>query len=240
MPSDDIESCLSLPVFRCSLCGAELLEGTGLQTCTYCGIKEEGDWLCPQDHYVCESCRTARAHEIIERVALTTTDPDPVGIAELIMKHPTFSAHGPAHHLVVAPVILAALRNQGHVFKDGTTRTAIHRMEDVPSAVCGTRGDCGACAGLGCAVSLLTGATFRSGQERALALRATAHALMRVAELGGPRCCKQSVYAAIETAAEFIGRELGIPLTFTHPIHCAFSHVTEECKKEDCVFFDTL
>jgi hypothetical protein len=224
-------------VFHCSLCGAGLLEVERLQTCTYCGTEEECEWLCPQGHYVCDDCRTASPEEIIERTCLATGDPDPMAIAELIMKHPAFREHGPVHHLLVAPVLLAALRNQGHRVKESSIRTAVHRMKDIPIAVCGTRGDCGAAAGLGCAISLVTGATFRSDQERSHALRATACALAWVADQGGPRCCKQSVYATLETAALFVNGELGIAFAAPDLIRCAFSRTTEECKRERCAYF---
>lgn len=223
--------------FHCSLCGSELLEDEGLQTCTYCGAKEECEWLCPEGHYVCEDCRTASPEEIIERTCLVTCDTDPVAIADLIMKHPVFREHGPAHHLLVAPVILASLRSQGCPVKEGSIHTALHRMKDIPVAVCGTRGDCGAAVGAGCAVSLLTGATFRSDSERSLALRATAHALTRVADLGGPRCCRQSVYGALEASGQFLNNELGVALVVPDPIRCSFSRVTEECKRERCAYF---
>jgi hypothetical protein len=224
-------------VYYCSLCAAELLGEERLQTCTYCGAQEECDWLCPRGHYVCEDCRTAAPEEIIERTCLAISDPNPFAIADLVMKHPVFREHGPAHHLLVAPVILAALRNQGHPVKESALHAALHRMKDIPVAVCGTRGDCGACAGLGCAVSLLTGATFRSDHERSQALRATARALARVADLGGPRCCRQSVYATLETAAHFFNDELGIAFAGPDFISCRFSHTTEGCKQERCAYF---
>jgi hypothetical protein len=236
IPGDSAASPAPL-IFHCSLCGAGLLEEERLQTCTYCGTEEECEWLCPRGHYVCEECRTASPEEIIERTALATTDPDPIAIADLVMKHPVFREHGPAHHLLVAPVLLAALRNQGHPVKESSIRTALHRMQDIPVAVCGTRGDCGAAIGLGCAVSLLVGATFRSDRERSQALRATACALTRVADLGGPHCCKQSVYATLEGAAVFLIGELGIALAAPNPIRCAFAHTTAECKQKRCAYF---
>lgn len=223
--------------FHCSLCSSELVEDERLQTCTYCGAQEECEWLCPQGHYVCEDCRTSSPEEIIGRTCLATSDPDSFAIAELLMKHPVFREHGPAHHLLVAPVILAALRNQGCPVKESSIRTALHRMKDIPVAVCGTRGDCGAAVGVGCAVSLLTGATFRSDSERSQALRATADALTRVAELGGPRCCRQSVYGTLEAAGQFLNGELGVAFVVPDLIRCSFARQTEECKRERCAYF---
>jgi len=50
---------------------------------------------------------------------------------------------------------------------------------------------------------------YQKGWERSLALLATSEALKAVAETGGPRCCKQSVYLTLETTAEFLRRNLG-------------------------------
>lgn len=218
-----------------------------LQTCTYCGRQEESEWLCPQGHYVCEDCRAASAEEIVRRTTLATTATDPVQIADLLMKHPVFAKHGPAHHLLTAPVLLAALRNQGDVIPSQFTRgitpgrilAAIQRVKDIPQAACATRGDCGAAVGLGCAVSLLTGAGIRSDRERSLVLRATAQALARVADLGGSRCCRQSVYATLETARDFLKNELGIVLGLSQPVRCGLVEITEECKQKHCVYYPT-
>jgi hypothetical protein len=224
-------------IFYCPQCGAELQEDRRVQTCSYCGAVEECDWLCPQGHFVCEECRTAQPAEIIERVCRGTTSLDPIWMANLIMKHPLFSACGPEHHVLVAPVILAALRNHGHPVKEGAVRAALRRMRDIPVGVCGTRGDCGACVGLGCAISLLTAATYESDRERSLSLKGTARALACVAELGGPRCCKQSVYATLQTARAYVSSELGVAFSLPDVILCPFSRSIEECKKERCAYF---
>lgn len=224
-------------IFHCPLCGAELREEVRTQVCTYCGEEEECEWLCPEGHFLCEACRMACPADIIERTCRVSTVCDPVKIADVLMKHPSFSAHGPEHHLLTAPVILAALRNQGHHIRPGAVGSALRRMKDIPVGVCGTRGDCGACVGLGCAVSLVRGATFKADRERSLALEGTARALLRVAELGGPRCCKQSVYATLQAAAAFMSDQLGMDFVVPEVIRCAFADKNEDCKKDRCPYF---
>jgi hypothetical protein len=88
----------------------------------------------------------------------------------------------------------------------------------------------------GALVSILTGASYLKDQERSLALRATAGALQAIAEAGGPRCCKQSVYLSLETAFAFLRRELGLDLPLT--IHCEFSGHSEGCKKKRCQYYE--
>jgi hypothetical protein len=224
-------------VFTCSVCDSQLVDDPQLQACLYCGEEEETDWVCPRGHYVCESCRSASPAELVERFAPASAEADPMATAELLMKHPSFNANGPEHHLVVAPAILSALRKQGVSVTDARFRAALTRMADIPVAVCGTRGDCGAAAGAGCAVSLLTGATFRSKRERTLALLATARALVAVAAHGGPRCCKQSVFASIQSTAVFLQDELGISLPVADAVRCAFSEKNPECTREACAYF---
>jgi hypothetical protein len=100
---------------------------------------------------------------------------------------------------------------------------------------CGTRGECGAAICVGTLVSILTGATFTKDRERSLALQASAEALLSIAQAGGPRCCKQSVYLSIETASRFLKSELKIEIP-TKP-HCEFAIRNPECKKERCKYY---
>jgi len=123
-----------------------------------------------------------------------------------------------------------------HPLKPGRAASAIKRTDDIPFAVCGTRGECGAAVSVGALVSTLTGASYLKDRERSLALRATAEALQAIAEAGGPRCCKQSVYLSLETAVAFLRRELGLDLPLV--IACEFSRRNEECKRDTCRFWN--
>lgn len=222
--------------FLCPICGQELREAHAWLACSFCGILEEGEWGCPNGHSQCEGCRLAEPAEIIERVCAQSQESDPVQIADLLMSHPSFHAYGPEHHLLVAPVLLAALRNIGRPINAEKIEMALRRLADIPVAVCASRGDCGAAVGVGCALSLVTGATIHSGRERSLALRGTAHALERLADLGGSRCCKQSVYASIEEGCRLFREELGLELP-SHTIQCRFAAKSPECRKDRCVYY---
>ena len=230
--------------YPCVICGAEQYETDTVATCSFCGQKTTAagpetpaTYLCPNGHHVCEECQLAEPLQVVERVCEGTQETDPGIIVNLIMKHPVMAMHGPYHHVLVAPAVLAALSNAGQrALKPGRLTSAVKRTADIPFAVCGTRGDCGAAAGVGALVSILTGASYLKDRERSLALRATAEALQAVAKGGGPRCCKQSVYLSLETAAAFLKRELDLELPVT--IHCEFSRHNEECKKERCQYYE--
>lgn len=222
--------------FRCRICAQDLLEQPSLGICTYCGREEASDWACPGGHYTCESCRTACPEDVIERACLHSDARNPLELAELILRHPAFHAYGEEHHSLAAPVILAALRNQGvpGVTEEGI-RLAIARLKGIPISVCGTRGDCGAAASAGTVISILRGATPLSNGERTEALRATAQTLLRIADLGGPRCCKQSVFEAIHGTWERLQNEFDLESLPPHA--CAFAGKLKDCKAGRCPYF---
>lgn len=176
--------------------------------------------------------------QVVERVCEGSRDTDPSRIAKLIMKHPMATMHGPQHHIIVTPVFLSALSNAGiHPLKPGRLSSAIERTQGIPLGACGTRGECGAATSVGALVSILTGASFTKDKERSLTLQATAETLLAIAQAGGPRCCKQSIYLALETASAFLQKELEINLPVDP--HCEFSARNKECKKERCKYYGT-
>lgn len=225
------------PRFRCFICEQELQEKENLFACTFCGKQEPGEWFCPGGHYICEECRLSTPEEAIQRVCSHTTSSNPWEIATLVMRHPSFKPHGAEHHLVVAPVVLTALANSGQAaFDKKKIAAAIKRTADIPVGACGSRGDCGACIGAGAAVSIILKASFASGKERSLTLKTAAAALLRLAEAGGPRCCKQSVYAALETCSLVFKNELNLHLDIGNK-KCLFSQRITDCKKEICPYY---
>lgn len=222
--------------FRCRVCDQDLLEQSGRCRCAYCGSEETSDWQCPAGHYTCEACRTASPEDLIQRTALHTASKDPLALAELLMRHPAFHAYGEEHHSLAAPVVLAVLRNRGIAgVTDQEIRTALERLKGIPISVCGTRGDCGAAASAGTVVSILKGACQMSDGERSAALRATAQTLLRIADHGGPRCCKQSVFDTIRTTWDLIRNDFGLEELPPHA--CAFAGRLKDCKTARCPYF---
>jgi hypothetical protein len=225
------------PKFTCFICGNELTEKRSASVCTFCRKEEQGDWVCPGGHYICEECRLSPAEKIIKSVCLNSSSQNPWDIATLIMQHPLFRHHGVEHHLLVAPVILTALANSGQInFDKEKIAAALKRTADIPFGVCGSRGDCGACIGAGAAFSIILKASFSSDKERSLVLKTTAGALLRIAELGGARCCKQSVYAAVETSSLVFKNELKLDLEIADK-KCRFSQKISDCKREGCPYY---
>jgi hypothetical protein len=222
--------------FSCIICGGELKQVDSVATCMFCGQETTAEYLCDVGHHICEECQLADWPHVVERVCEGTRQRDPVDIVNLIMKHPMAVMHSPQHHIIVTPAVLAALRNRDqYPLAPGRLASAIERTRDIPLGACGMRGECGAAVGVGTLVSILTGATYQKDRERSLALRANSETLQAIACAGGPRCCKQSVYLALEVASAFLGRELNLDLS-VEP-RCEFAVRNEECKKERCQYY---
>lgn len=222
--------------YLCAICGAELERVDTTAVCSFCNQETPARYLCENGHHICEECQLADWPQVVERVCEGSKETDPSKIANLILKHPMAIMHSPQHHIIVTPVFLSALRNAGiRPLNPGRLSSAIERTQGIPLGACGTRGECGAATSVGALVSILTGASFTKDKERSLSLQATAETLLAIAQAAGPRCCKQSVYLALETASAFLKRELEIELPVDPK--CEFSARNKECKKERCKYY---
>lgn len=224
---------------NCLFCEKLMLPSSEIVACLFCGKTEKADYVCPNGHYMCENCRLAPSDKIIKTVCLTTQEIDPLKTAILIMKHPAVQIHGPEHHYLVSSVLLSTLRNLRKFKVDNTAfDEAIARGKRVLLGSCGLWGVCGAAAGVGIAISIVTKATMLSDKERSLSMQATSGALSKIAKIGGPRCCKASVFAAIEAAAAFFERELNIKFpSLKKPHPCYFKDLNKECLRDRCSYW---
>jgi hypothetical protein len=222
--------------YLCAICASELQPADTLAECTFCRRQTPARFQCPNGHHICDECQQADWPQVVERVCEASQETDPVAIANLIMKHPLSVMHSPQHHIIVTAVMLAALRNQSlQPSKPGRLASAIERTRGIPLGSCGTRGECGAAICVGTLVSILTGASYQKDRERSLALQASAEALLAVAQAGGPRCCKQSVYLSLEVGSAFLKRELSIDLPIDP--RCDFITRNPECKQDRCKYY---
>lgn len=65
----------------------------------------------------------------------------------------------------------------------------------------------------------------------------TSKALMRLAGVGGPRCCKRDAFLAFEEAVAFINENYNVNLE-KGLIECRYSPRNEQCIKERCPFYN--
>lgn len=226
-------------VFYCILCNKPMQRSSKIIKCSFCGKKENADYVCPDGHYVCEDCRIAPPDKLVTKVCKATEEKDPMKIAILLMKHPAIQMYGPEHHYLVSCVLLAALKNVGKFeIDDSAFEKAVSRGKRILLGSCGLWGVCGAATGVGIAVSIVTGATWTSDKERSLSMYAVSEVLDKVASIGGPRCCKASTFAAIETAVKFFEQEFGVQFpTLENPRPCYFRTLNSECLRDKCPYF---
>ncbi len=165
--------------------------------------------------------------------------PDPMALATGLMELDGFPIHAPVHHYLVPAVLLTACRMaQGHPPEvlERDLALALERSRNVPGGACGFYGSCGACVGVGIFWSVITDSSPLSGQSWAYGNRATGEALLAVAEVGGPRCCKRCTYLSLASALPQIQTVLGLKLPASQPV-CGFYPRNGECLKQRCPYY---
>lgn len=226
---------------NCLICQKPLLYYPEAQemTCAFCGKTFLSNAACEDGHFICDHCHAEKGLAVIRKYCENSTSTDPVALLAEIMQKDFIYLHGPEHHTMVASVLLAACHNSGADFDlPAALSEAENRGKQVPGGFCGFQGCCGAAVGLGIFVSIYTAADPLSGKEWALANLATSEALSAIAKLGGPRCCKRNSMTAVLTGIRFVKEHFGIELTKPSRILCGFSEENNECKKEQCPYFD--
>lgn len=225
----------------CLVCGEALVyrEKAEAFTCAYCGKPFEAHEACAAGHYICDSCHSLGAFDVIREFCLTTEIADPLRMATAIMRRPAIHMHGPEHHYLVPAVLIAAYcRASGRTAElPALLSEAEKRAKTVPGGYCGFYGSCGAGIGTGIFVSIVTGATPLSKETWGLANKMTSRSLSIIAEGGGPRCCKRDSYAAIREAALFAAEKLGVSLSVAGKTVCGFYPKNRECLKEECPYY---
>lgn len=222
---------------ECLICGAplEYLDEDVEMECVICHKKEKSKTRCVNGHYVCGACHM-RGVDSIWDVCLHETSKDPAVVMNKLMALPFCHMHGPEHHIMVGAALLTAYRNAGG---DIDLPKALSEMQSrgaqVPGGACGFWGACGAGLSAGMYVAIVTGSTPLSEEPFRLSHGMTARALARIADVGGPRCCKRGSYIAIEEAAAFTREKLGVPME-TGRIVCGFSPRNNQCTGARCPF----
>ncbi len=228
---------------NCMICGSMLdyLKTGEAMTCTYCGGATQGHMRCPEGHFVCEACRNQEAKKMIENAVLSTTDKDPVRIAELIMAHPALPMLGCEHAFIAAGALMAALRNSPYAkISDGDIREAFNRTaRQAAGGYCGLTGVCGIAPAIGACFSIFLGASCGSDREQKITMGAVLRASRSIADLTGPSCCKAYVRAALRSSVDLFAERFGIVLpTSAAAIVCTHQdRHPHGCREEKCPYY---
>jgi len=225
----------------CLICGEELVYSEDLNNleCQVCKKSFESNVACKNKHYICDECHGDGAMDLIVKYCLNSKEIDPIKLAVELMKFPQIKMHGPEHHLLVPAVMLTVYQNTTEKIEnlEKILTLAKKRAEKVPGGYCGSHGNCGAGVGSGIFMSLITRATPISDKEWQLSNMITGSCLMKIAEKGGPRCCKRDSFIAIANTCDFVNDKLQIEIPYSKDVVCEFSHLNKECLFDDCDYF---
>lgn len=222
---------------ECLICQAplEYLETETLMECALCHRQEMSQTRCINGHYVCNECHTKGMDAVIG-YGLNETSKNPVEILDHLMSLPFCHMHGPEHHTLVGAALLTAYRNAGGEIELLTAlKEMLARGQKVPGGACGFWGSCGASISTGMCMSILSGATPLTQESWGQSNLMTARSLLKIGEVGDPRCCKRNSYLSLQAAAEYIQETKGVTLEMK-PIVCHRSDANNQCIGKRCPF----
>ncbi len=226
---------------NCMICGEDLVYHNELveKECYYCKEKKAANAECTKNHFVCDFCHGANASQVIFRICLESDEKDPLRIINKVYKHPSVKMHGPEHHFLVPAALLTSYYNStgDKSLLERKLIEAQKRSSNVLGGFCGFYGTCGAAIGSGIFFSLVTDTTPLSKESWKQANMATADALKKIAEGGGPRCCKRVAFISIEESVKNIREFLNVNMRIRENISCAYTFLNKECIQEDCKYY---
>lgn len=176
---------------------------------------------------------------LIREAVLKETSNDPVEIAKNVMKNAFVSIHGHEHHFLDGAAFIVAYNNAGgNADVDKCIDELEKRAAQMPGAMCGYWGVCGAVASVGAALAIIHGTGPLSTDEFYKDnMKYTSSAISAMSITGGARCCKRHAFTALTLGAEFVKKNYGINMN-VKPFRCEFSQFNQQCKKSDCPYFN--
>lgn len=176
---------------------------------------------------------------MIKEFCMKETSKNPVIIAEKLMNRPETAMHGPEHHIIDGSALITALHNAGMEFDFQQALEEMNRRgEKMPGATCGQWGVCGSCTSVGAALAIVRGTGPLSDNEYYKDnMKIASESLKRIAEIGGPRCCKRNAFISISTAAGYLNKKYNTGLEISEDIVCPFSSRNPQCLKRECPFY---
>ena len=222
----------------CLICGRPIVYSPNAREmrCEICGGTFASNACCEAGHYVCDSCHASDYAEVLS-LLFRSDEKDPISLFLQVAELDGVYMHGPEHHAIVPAVLLTAYKNcGGDIDLAAALNQAVDRGDKVPGGICGFWGSCGAAIGAGIYMSVLTGTTPYSVEEWSEPQRMTARCLEKMAETGGPRCCKRTSRTAIQTAVNFTRERFGIAMPVGE-YSCTFHGINKECIHTRCPYY---
>ncbi len=163
---------------------------------------------------------------------------NPVDIFNGIAQMDFIRIHGPEHHVLDGAAVLIAFYNAGgNIDLYNSLNELIKRGLQMPGAICGMWGVCGAVSSMGAALSIIDGTGPLSQDESwGKHMGFTSKALHSLAQVGGPRCCKRDAFLSFKEAIEYVNENYDVKLEQSN-MGCDFSDKNEQCIKDRCPFY---
>lgn len=177
-----------------------------------------------------------RTQAIIE-ACVKEKETNPLAVFRHVAGQVFVRIHGPEHHVLDGACLLTALHNAGMEFDLEEMLQKLRREGlQMPGAMCGHWGVCGAVASVGAALALLEGTgPLTTGSSWGSHMTCTSQALANLAAMGGPRCCKRDAYTALKTAIPYVKERFGITLPEENTV-CGFYLKNGQCLGERCPY----
>ena len=178
-----------------------------------------------------------RSKKIIE-ACLKEKGKNPTEIFKRIAKSDFVRIHGPEHHILDGAALLTAFYNAGgKIDLQNSLQELMKRGLQMPGAICGMWGVCGAVSSMGAALSIIDGTgPLSTDSSWGKHMEFTSKALCSLSRVGGPRCCKRDAFLSFQKAIEHININYDVELE-NSSIECDFSEKNEQCIKERCPFY---
>ncbi len=225
---------------NCAICEKPLkyFEEAQNVTCEICGKEETGHSICMDGHYVCDACHRKNGVDYIMNFCASSSSANPVQIATDIMHDRSIYPNGPEHHSLIGAALLTAYKNAGgEIDLEKSLAELRTRSLQVPGGTCGFWGTCGAATSAGQFYSIIAGSTPMTQDPWARTQRLTSNILCRLADIGGPRCCKRTGFTALEETVAYTAETMGVKMEIPERITCTFMSGNAECRKKDCPYF---
>ena len=178
-----------------------------------------------------------RIKKIVE-ACLQEKSKNPIEIFYNIAHKDFIRMHGPEHHVLDGAALLTAYYNAGgNIELQESLNELKKRGLQMPGAICGMWGVCGAVSSMGAALSVIDGTGPLSVDDAwGKHMEFTSAALCRLSQVGGPRCCKRDAFLSFQEAIKHINENYNVELE-SDTIECCFSEMNEQCMKEKCPFY---
>lgn len=178
-----------------------------------------------------------RGKKIIE-ACMKEAGKNPVEIFSEVAEKGFVRIHGPEHHILDGAALLTAFYNAGgKIDLKKSLEELMRRGMEMPGAACGLWGICGAVSSMGAALSIIDGTgPLSTDGTWGKHMEFTSKALARMAEVGGPRCCKRDAFLTFQEAIKFINENYDTKLE-DGQITCTHSCENQQCIGDRCPFF---